>query len=128
MDLAKADEGNRMGSSSKLVERIKRARRSTPELFPQTARVACQGVEGAYSQVAADRLFKHPDISYVRTFADVFEAVETGAASMVLYQSKTLRQVQLTRYMTCLPAINAILCEHFASRLTTVCWQNQVLS
>lgn len=78
MDLAKADEGNRMGSSSKLVERIKRARRSTPELFPQTARVACQGVEGAYSQVAADRLFKHPDISYVRTFADVFEAVENG--------------------------------------------------
>ena len=79
MDLAKASESQGMAAPSRLLDSIARARRRTPELFPTSARVACQGVEGAYSQVAADRLFKHPDISFVRSFSDVFEAVESGS-------------------------------------------------
>ena len=47
--------------------------------FPHTATVACQGVEGAYSQAAADRAFRFADIRFVRTFDDVFEAVEKGS-------------------------------------------------
>jgi chorismate mutase/prephenate dehydratase len=46
--------------------------------FPQNAAVACQGVRGAYSEVAAQHLFAHPDILYMRTFDGVFRAVETG--------------------------------------------------
>ena len=46
--------------------------------FPHAAKVACQGVEGAYSQAAADRVFRFADIRYVNTFDDVFEAVEKG--------------------------------------------------
>ena len=60
------------------VKAIESALASTPDLFPQHAFVACQGVEGAYSQIAADRMFKRPSISYFETFDGVFRAVESG--------------------------------------------------
>ena len=47
-------------------------------MFPERARVACQGVEGAYSQKACDKLFTLADIMYVNTFENVFQAVESG--------------------------------------------------
>jgi chorismate mutase/prephenate dehydratase len=46
--------------------------------FPQAATVACQGVPGAYSQRAANSLFRQPDIIYMRTFDGVFRAVDSG--------------------------------------------------
>ena len=48
-----------------------------PEL-PASATVACQGVEGAYSQIAANAAFEQPDIMYMRTFDGVFRAVDKG--------------------------------------------------
>lgn len=63
---------------AELVARIDAARSATPEAFPRSARVACQGVEGAYSQLAAEKFFRRPDIRYTRSFEDVFEAVEAG--------------------------------------------------
>ena len=48
------------------------------EVFPQTGLVACQGVEGAYSQVACDRLLPRGKIVYVKSFEAVFSAVESG--------------------------------------------------
>lgn len=60
------------------LEHIDAARQTTPALFPPTAVVACQGVEGAYSQIACDRFFKHPMISYFSSFESVFRAVEEG--------------------------------------------------
>lgn len=47
--------------------------------FPLTATVACQGVEGAYSQIAACRLFSVPQITFLPTFEGVFRAVRDGA-------------------------------------------------
>jgi len=44
----------------------------------ETASISCQGVEGAYSQIAANALFKQPDIMYMRTFDGVFRAVNNG--------------------------------------------------
>jgi chorismate mutase/prephenate dehydratase len=46
--------------------------------FPATAIVACQGVEGAYSQIAANAVFEHPQIMYMRTFDGVFRSVSSG--------------------------------------------------
>ena len=46
--------------------------------FPALASVACQGVEGAYSQIAACKLFRVPDITFCSTFESVFAAVEEG--------------------------------------------------
>ena len=49
--------------------------------FPATATVACQGVEGAYSQIAACRLFDVPAIMYCGTFEGVFRAVRDGSCA-----------------------------------------------
>jgi chorismate mutase/prephenate dehydratase len=35
-------------------------------------------VEGAYSQLACEKIFRYPSITYFRTFADVFSAIESG--------------------------------------------------
>lgn len=48
------------------------------EFFPKVATVACQGVLGSYSSIATERLFQISDITYCKTFENVFEAVETG--------------------------------------------------
>ena len=47
---------------SPLAEQIASAIESTPREFPAYAHVACQGTEGANSQLAADRLFAHASI------------------------------------------------------------------
>ena len=47
-------------------------------LFPPAATVACQGVEGAYSQLACEKLFKRPQVMYFKTFESVFSAIENG--------------------------------------------------
>ncbi len=46
--------------------------------FPQTASVACQGVEGAYSEQACARLFKRPSPFFFSSFEAVFSAIEKG--------------------------------------------------
>ena len=46
--------------------------------FPVKAKVACQGVIGAYSGIAAERLFELADITYFKNFDGVFQAVEKG--------------------------------------------------
>ena len=66
------------GVTSKVYETIRKALDTTPDLFPQRATVACQGVEGAYSQIACDSIFKAPTILYFNTFEHVFKAVESG--------------------------------------------------
>lgn len=64
-----------------LSEKIEKALENTPKIFPHTGIVACQGIEGAYSQIACDKLFKDSDIKYVKTFEDVFRQVENGSCS-----------------------------------------------
>lgn len=46
--------------------------------FPSRAVVACQGAEGAYSQIACDKMFELPQILYFGRFDGVFRAVENG--------------------------------------------------
>ena len=46
--------------------------------FPGRAVVACQGMEGAYSQLACDKMFALPQIMYFNRFDGVFRAVEAG--------------------------------------------------
>lgn len=78
-ELSRARQHRRLAPSpSPLAASIADALARTPALFPADAPVACQGVEGAYSQIAAERLFRHPNILYFRTFEAVFAAVEKG--------------------------------------------------
>ncbi len=46
--------------------------------FPVDGTVACQGVYGANSGLAAEKLFPISDITYFKTFEGVFNAVEKG--------------------------------------------------
>jgi len=67
-----------IGQDSEAVELIKKALENTPKQFPKSATVACQGIEGANSQIAANSLFTEPDIKYVNSFEAVFQSVENG--------------------------------------------------
>ena len=78
MDLSKTYQHRTLGESSEVSERIEQAIRNTPPLFPEKAVVACQGVEGANSQVACDRILPRGHIVYVKTFEAVAAAVESG--------------------------------------------------
>ncbi len=78
MDLSKSYQNKKLYKASALVEDINKALKDTPQMFPERATVCCQGVEGAYSQKAADKIFTLPNITYVNTFENVFTAVENG--------------------------------------------------
>lgn len=66
------------GNRTPLYDKIEHAIENTPRLFPRSATVACQGVEGAYSQLACEKLFVTPSIQYFRNFEGVFSAIEAG--------------------------------------------------
>lgn len=77
-ELSRSYQSSLMANENVLFDRIKDALSNTPTLFPRRAVVACQGVEGAYSQQACDKLFPHAEIVYFQSFDGVFQAVEKG--------------------------------------------------
>ena len=77
-ELSRGYQNKLNGAVSPLYDEITAAIHSTPNLFPQAPMVACQGVEGAYSQIAAEKLFKNPFIMYFKNFEGVFSAIEKG--------------------------------------------------
>ena len=78
MAASRSYQNIRSGKKSAVYESVKEALENTPKLFPQRAMVACQGIEGAYSQIACDSIFKSPSIMYFKSFDNVFKAVESG--------------------------------------------------
>ena len=64
--------------STELHKKITQAIETTPQLFPQAPMVACQGVEGAYAQIACEKIFKNPFILYFKNFDGVFNAIDQG--------------------------------------------------
>lgn len=78
MSLSRSYQSKKLQDDSALTLSIKSAIQSTPQLFPTRAKVACQGIEGAYSQKACDKMFTLPQVEYVPTFENVFEKVENG--------------------------------------------------
>ena len=77
-ELSRSYQHRILDSSSALTEQITAAVENTDPLFPKTATVACQGVEGAYSQLACEKLFRLPGIFYFNSFDAVFSAIEKG--------------------------------------------------
>ena len=77
-DVSKAYQVRYSESKTEVGEEIRRAIENTPEEFPAAASVACQGVEGAYSMLACERLFKVSDILYFKDWKGVFNAIEKG--------------------------------------------------
>ncbi len=67
-----------LAGDGEFAQKIQQAIENTPSLFPTRGTVACQGVEGAYSQQACDKLFAMPNTMYFRHFEGVFQAVSSG--------------------------------------------------
>ena len=77
-ELSRSHQSKCNGRVSPLYQQITQAIEKTPKLFPQTRMVACQGVEGAYSQIACEKMFKSPLIMYFKNFEGVFSAIDKG--------------------------------------------------
>ena len=77
-ELSRASQNRLMGEKAPLTQQIENAVAGTPALFPDSAMVACQGVEGANSQLACEKLFRLPNIFYFKSFEAVFSAIDSG--------------------------------------------------
>lgn len=77
-ELSRSYQSKRNEVLSPLYREISHSIEHTPKLFPQAPIVACQGVEGAYSQIACEKIFKSPFIMYFKNFEAVFTAIEQG--------------------------------------------------
>ena len=53
-------------------------KKTESKAFPIRAVVACQGIEGAFSQEACEKLFQIPSIMFMKNFSQVFSAIESG--------------------------------------------------
>ena len=76
--VSKSYQSTLMNKTSKSVEKIKEAVVKEDRKLPVSATVACQGVLGANSGVAAKRFFPISDVSYFKNFEGVFTAVDKG--------------------------------------------------
>ena len=78
LELSRSRQNRILNRENAETALIADALENTPKLFPEKAIVACQGVEGAYSGLACEKIFARPNIFYFSTFDAVFSAVEKG--------------------------------------------------
>ena len=78
MELSRSRQSRILHRENSETRAIEKALRDTPLMFPEKAIVACQGVEGAYSGIACEKLFARPSIFYFSSFDAVFSAIEKG--------------------------------------------------
>ena len=76
--IARAYKSGFSENESHALSEIKSALIKGIKPFPISASVACQGVSGAYSQIAADKLFPLAEIMYFKDWNSVFSAVDKG--------------------------------------------------
>ena len=77
-ELSRSYQDKILYPSSDLKDKISSAIDNTNKVFPPCATVACQGVEGAYSQYACEKLFHIPRIMYFNNFASIFSSIDKG--------------------------------------------------
>ncbi|MBQ7654986.1 MAG: chorismate mutase [Clostridia bacterium] len=77
-DISRSREAALIGVSGDLSRQMDEAVSRCRDRITNRSLVVCQGTEGAYSQKICQRMFDYPTILYMRTFDDVFAAVEKG--------------------------------------------------
>ena len=77
-ELSRSYQSRQMQHYTELSQRINDAINGTPKLFPQDVTVGVCGVEGAFAQIACEKLFKMPFVMYFNNFEGVFAAIEKG--------------------------------------------------
>lgn len=78
MELSRSYQNRLIHHTTELTDKIQAAIENTPKLFPDRASVACQGVEGANSQFACEKLMRNANIMFFSDFKSVFSAIEKG--------------------------------------------------
>ncbi len=81
LELSRLHQAKGIVPGGRLSAAIQDAVTNTPALFPEKAVVACQGVEGAHSSAACQKIFEKPSIMYCQSFEAVFQAVQGGLCS-----------------------------------------------
>ncbi len=77
-ELSRSYQEKKFEKKSDVYKQISQAISSTQNLFPTECVVACQGVEGSYSQIACEKIFKNANIMYFNDWDKVFSAIEQG--------------------------------------------------
>jgi len=79
LELSKAYQHRRIDGDTALAEAVKKATdKGKAAVLPEKATVACQGVEGAYSSLACEKMLSLPNIMFFDNFEGVFSAVANG--------------------------------------------------
>jgi chorismate mutase/prephenate dehydratase len=76
--LSRARQAELAGAPTQVAAQVQASLAAGGEVFPQTGLVACQGMEGANSQTACDKLIPRGNIVYVKSFEAVVSAVQSG--------------------------------------------------
>lgn len=77
-NLSRSYQHKYMNKTALISSSIKEALENTSKQFPKRAVVACQGVSGAYSEQACEKIFDVPEIMFFNNFEGVFHAVRSG--------------------------------------------------
>ena len=77
-ELARSRQAELINAPTRVQSQVEASLAAGGPVFPQTGLVACQGVEGANSQVACDRILPRGNIVYDTTCEAVVSAVESG--------------------------------------------------
>ncbi len=77
-ELSRSRQAELLDAPTRVAAQVKASLEQGSAVFPQTGLVACQGMEGANSQMACDRLLPRGNLVYVKTFQAVVSAVESG--------------------------------------------------
>lgn len=78
--LSKSYQSKFIHRESALSKSFDKALKEKIAVFPRTGSIAVQGIEGSYSQEITDRIFPQGRLIFVKSFSDVFDAVEKGLA------------------------------------------------
>lgn len=77
-EVSRLEQERLLRPASETVSVIEAALEQTAKVFPAHATVACQGTEGAYSAIAAEKLFRNPVLTYYDSWEKVFAAIDAG--------------------------------------------------
>lgn len=77
-ETSKAYQSGLIDIKSSVKDKVRAILHDGLKPFPSSATVACQGIAGAYSGLAAEKLFAISNILYFKDFDAVFGAVEKG--------------------------------------------------
>ncbi len=122
-ELARSRQAELVDLPTKVAARVDASLAAGGPLFPPTGLVACQGVEGANSQVACDRLFPRGRLLYVKSFDAVVSAVESGLCEFGVLPIENSSNGSVR-------AVYSLLREHDLSvvRSTRLCIRHELLA